>query len=122
MANVAAESVKTVSATLPDGSTKAYALVFETSLEGSLITDKPYLNKATFQNDGKSKTVEASVKASNGGSYAVKSGEQDSKKYELCELVGRDQPSQSTLDDVVITDEPSVNQVIDQASIKMKPS
>lgn len=119
VANVAAESVKTVSATLPDGSTKAYALVFETSLEGSLITDKPYLNKATFQNDGKSKTVEASVKASNGGSYAVKSGEQDSKNMNYVNWSVVINPSQSTLDDVVITDEPSVNQVIDQASIKI---
>ncbi|WP_367379000.1 Cna B-type domain-containing protein [Enterococcus gilvus] len=119
VANAAAESAKTVSANLPDGSTKAYALVFETSLEGSLITDKPYLNKATFQNDGKSKTVEASVKASNGGSYAVKSGEQDSGNMNYVNWSVVINPSQSTLDDVVITDEPSVNQVIDQASIKI---
>lgn len=119
VANAAAESAKTVSANLPDGSTKAYALVFETSLEGSLITDKPYLNKATFQNDGKSKPVEASVKASNGGSYAVKSGEQDSGNMNYVNWSVVINPSQSTLDDVVITDEPSVNQVIDQASIKI---
>ncbi|MEQ7220799.1 Cna B-type domain-containing protein [Vagococcus fluvialis] len=104
---------KTVSANLPNGN-KAYALVFETSLEGEVITNHTYDNVATYTNDGDSKTVTAKVTPANGGKYASKSGKQDGNNVNWTVTIN---PSQSTMKNVVVVDKPSTNQVLDNNSI-----
>lgn len=104
---------KTVSANLPNGN-KAYALVFETSLEGEVITNHTYENIATYTNDGESKTATAKVTPANGGKYASKSGKQDGKNVNWTVTIN---PSQSTMKNVVVVDKPSTNQVLDNNSI-----
>ena len=54
-----------------------------------------------------------------GGKYAQKTGEQDSGNPDYVNWHAVINPSQSTLDHVVIKDEPSDNQVIDQDSIQL---
>ena len=66
------ESKGSVKVELPDGSTKAYVLIFETSLEGNLINQKEYKNKATFTNKDISHDLSASVTPAHQGEFVTK--------------------------------------------------
>ena len=107
----------TVFAKLPNDSSKAYMLVFETSLEGKIILKKPYENTATYENDGRKKDVNSSISPSYGGNFAVKEGKQDEQNRNYVNWNIIVNPSQSTLKKVELIDEPTPNQVIDEKSI-----
>ena len=87
----------TVFAKLPNDSSKAYMLVFETSLEGKIISKKPYENIATYENDGRKKDVNSSISPSYGGNFAVKEGKQDEQNRNYVNWNIIVNPSQSTL-------------------------
>ncbi|MDT2831297.1 Cna B-type domain-containing protein [Vagococcus carniphilus] len=105
-----------ITVNLPEGSKKVYVLKFETDLDDTVIGEELYENKATYKNKSHEKKVEASIKATNGGSFATKSGSQNGDYVDWNVTIN---PSQSTLKDVTIVDTPSKNQIIDEQSIKI---
>ena len=115
--NIPSVNGKTINVALPDGN-KAYALVFKTSLKGKYINGS-YTNEATYTNVDLTRVVGASVTPKESGKIALKSGIQDpnNANYVLWQVMVN--PSQSTLNDVIVVDEPSANQIIDDSSIKI---
>ncbi|MCP9358651.1 hypothetical protein KBX49_11970, partial [Liquorilactobacillus satsumensis] len=113
---------KTITAALPEGSTKAYVLVYETSLAGKVIDQKTYNNTATYTNDSKSSNLNASVAVPNSGSLATKSGQQDptDSAYAIWNIMVN--KAQSQLKDVVVDDTPSENQIVDEKSVVIYPT
>ncbi|MHA5205229.1 SpaA isopeptide-forming pilin-related protein, partial [Oenococcus oeni] len=107
----------TLTAKLPEGSTKAYVLTYETSLAGKVIDQSSYTNTAKYTNNSKEQDLTASVSVPNSGSFATKSGKQDSNDSAYADWNIIVNKSQSTLKDVVVTDQPSSNQVVDPDSI-----
>ncbi|QAS69346.1 hypothetical protein DLJ48_01810 [Oenococcus sicerae] len=116
---------KTITANLPEGSTKTYVLTFDTDLSGTLIgvnpsspeTSTPYTNTATYTNNSKSSDLTASISIPKAGEYVKKSGTQDptNSAYATYHIwVNR---SQSTLSNVVVDDVPDGKQIIDESSI-----
>ncbi|MDT2662160.1 Cna B-type domain-containing protein [Enterococcus hulanensis] len=116
-ADIAYDSAsKTVTAKLPDGN-KAYDLVFETSLEGKVIDQSQYKNTATYKNGATyQKDVTATVNVKHGNVFADKSGKQDPNNANYVTWAVTINPSQSTMSNVVITDTPSINQVLAEDS------
>ncbi|WP_342993494.1 SpaA isopeptide-forming pilin-related protein [Lactococcus lactis] len=106
------ESKGSVKVELPDGSTKAYVLIFETSLEGNLINQKEYKNKATFTNKDISHDLSASVTPAHQGEFVTKDGSQSSTDSNYVNWKLTVNASQSTLKNVEVTDNPSSNQYI----------
>ena len=106
------ESKGSVKVELPDGSTKAYVLIFETSLEGNLINQKEYKNKATFTNKDISHDLTASVTPAHQGEFVTKDGSQSSSDSNYVNWKLTVNASQSTLKNVEVTDNPSSNQYI----------
>ncbi|EJO08154.1 hypothetical protein AO462_09215 [Oenococcus oeni] len=102
---------------MPEGSTKAYVLTYETSLAGKVIDQSSYTNTAKYTNNSKEQDLTASVSVPNSGSFATKSGKQDSNDSAYADWNIIVNKSQSTLKDVVVTDQPSSNQIVDPASI-----
>ncbi len=107
----------TLTAKLPEGSTKAYVLTYETSLAGKVIDQSSYTNTAKYTNNSKEQDLTASVSVPNSGSFATKSGEQDPTNSAYADWNIVVNKSQSTLKDVVVTDQPSSNQIVDPDSI-----
>ncbi|WP_143806647.1 SpaA isopeptide-forming pilin-related protein [Oenococcus oeni] len=107
----------TLTAKLPEGSTKAYVLTYETSLAGKVIDQSSYTNTAKYTNNSKEQDLTASVSVPNSGSFATKSGKQDPNDSAYADWNIIVNKSQSTLKDVVVTDQPSSNQIVDPASI-----
>ncbi|MHA5150870.1 SpaA isopeptide-forming pilin-related protein [Oenococcus oeni] len=107
----------TLTAKLPEGSTKAYVLTYETSLAGKVIDQSSYTNTAKYTNNSKEQDLTASVSVPNSGSFATKSGKQDSNDSAYADWNIIVNKSQSTLKDVVVTDQPSSNQIVDPDSI-----
>ncbi|MCM6856696.1 Cna B-type domain-containing protein [Enterococcus durans] len=116
-ADIAYDSAsKTVTAKLPDGN-KAYDLVFETSLEGKVIDQSQYKNTATYKNGATyQKDVTATVNVKHGNVFVDKSGKQDPNNANYVTWAVTINPSQSTMSNVVITDTPSINQVLAEDS------
>ncbi|WP_058211187.1 SpaA isopeptide-forming pilin-related protein [Lactococcus lactis] len=115
------QTSKTINAQLPEGSSKAYILVYQTSLSGKVIDQKTYDNTATYTNDAKSSDLTAQVTVPNAGNLIEKSGKQDGSdsSYALWNIwVNK---SQSTFKNAVVKDEPSGNQIIDESSIVVYP-
>lgn len=111
---------QTLGVDFPEGSKETYLIEFETSIEGKLVEGaKQYDNKATYENKKDSRDVIGEVGVENGGKLVQKTGEQDPQNPDYVNWHATINPSQSTMDHVVVTDEPSENQVIDQKSIKM---
>jgi len=106
------ESKGSVKVELPDGSTKAYVLIFETSLEGNLINQKEYKNKATFTNKDISHDLSASVTPAHQGEFVTKDGSQSSTDSNYVNWKLTVNASQSTLKNVEVTDNSSSNQYI----------
>ncbi|MGC6767068.1 SpaA isopeptide-forming pilin-related protein [Enterococcus sp. LJL51] len=99
---------------------RTYVIEFKTSVEGQVVNGAhTYDNVATYKNDDESREVTGNVSIKNGGSHIQKNGKQDTTdpNYMLWDLTIN--PSQSTLDDVVVHDYPSNNQVVDRESIKL---
>ncbi|MBO0455629.1 LPXTG cell wall anchor domain-containing protein [Enterococcus hulanensis] len=111
---------QTLQIDFPDNVDKTYLIEFETSVEGKIIAgSNQYTNVAQYENDGDERDVIGEVGIKNGGQYAQKTGAQDSEDPDYVNWQAVINPSQSTLDHVVIKDEPSDNQVIDPDSIKL---
>ncbi|WP_054639884.1 collagen binding domain-containing protein [Lactococcus fujiensis] len=107
---------------LPNGSSKAYVLTYQTSLVGKIINQKTYDNTAQYVNDNISSNLVASVSVPNSGSVIEKSGSQDpsNSSYALWNIwVNK---SQSTISNATVTDVPSDNQIIDESSITIYPT
>ncbi|MCP9380374.1 SpaA isopeptide-forming pilin-related protein, partial [Lacticaseibacillus paracasei] len=121
-ANISFDSTKKqLTAKLPDDSSKAYVLTYQTSLSGKVIDQKSYDNTATYTNNQESSDLTAQVSVPNSGNVLDKTGEQDptNSAYALWTIwVNK---AQSTFSDAVVTDEPSDNQIIDQSSIVIYP-
>ena len=121
-ANISFDSTKKqLTAKLPNDSSKAYVLIYQTSLSGKVIDQKSYDNTATYTNNKKSSDLTAQVSVPNSGNVLDKTGKQDptNSAYALWTIwVNK---AQSTFSDAVVTDEPSDNQIIDQSSIVIYP-
>ena len=104
----------------PEGSDETYLIEFDTSVEGKIVEgSNQYTNVAHYENNDDDRDVTGEVSVKYGGKYAQKTGEQDSENPDYVNWHAVINPSQSTLDHVVIKDEPSDNQVIDQDSIQL---
>ena len=111
-----------LTAKLPDNSTKAYVLTYQTSLAGKVIDQETYNNTATYQNNDQSSQLTAAVTVPNSGNLAEKSGQQDptDASYALWNIwVNKEQ---SSLKDVTVNDTPSDNQIIDPSTIIIYPT
>lgn len=110
---------KTLTINLPDvnSSLSQYMFEYQTSLVGEVIHDSSsYTNTATVKNDGHPDyDITGKVSVAHGGSYAEKTGTQDADGFVNWDVMIN--PSQSTLNNVVVSDNPSTNQAIDEASI-----
>ncbi|MED2942455.1 SpaA isopeptide-forming pilin-related protein [Bacillus swezeyi] len=94
-----------------------YLIEFKTSLKGQVIDQSQYTNKATYHNDGHSdRTLTGSVSVANGGNLIFKGGKQDGGYVDWNINVNS---SQSTLNDVKVTDTPDENQILDADSFKV---
>lgn len=104
----------------PDQSQHTYIIEFETSLIGQVIDEsKEYDNHATYSNDGRDRDVIGKVTIKNGGTHMQKSGEQDADDPGYVNWHLTINAAQSVLNNVVVTDKPSNNQIVDQDSIKL---
>lgn len=104
----------------PEGSDETYLIEFETSVDGKIIEgSNQYTNVAHYENNDDDRDVIGEVDVKHGGKYVQKAGEQDSEDPDYVNWHAVINPSQSTLEHVVIKDEPSENQVIDQDSIHL---
>lgn len=117
---------QTFNVAFPDGEkdkTKIYVIEYKTSLNDKVILSK-YDNTATIHNEAggpEELSASASVQPKYGGSFASKGGKAgDSKdpldsQYVYWNILLN--PSQSTIKDFVLKNEPSSNQVIEENSI-----
>lgn len=111
---------QTLQIDFPNNVDNTYLIEFETSVEGKIIEgSNQYTNVANYVNNDDERDVIGEVGIKNGGKYVQKTGAQDSEDPDYVNWQAVINPSQSTLDHVVIKDEPSDNQVIDQDSIKL---
>ncbi|MFZ2380058.1 collagen binding domain-containing protein, partial [Leuconostoc falkenbergense] len=108
----------TLTAKLPDNSTSAYVLVFDTTLDGKIINQTSgYTNNAKYTNSNNSSDLAATVSVPYSGKLAIKEGSQDSTNSSYAKYDIWVNKSQSTLKNVVVDDAPSENQIIDESSI-----
>lgn len=111
---------QTLSIAFPEGEKQTYLIEFETSLEGKIVgNSKQYTNKAQYENNNDKRDVIGEVSIKNGGKHIQKSGNQNKQNPDYVDWKVIINPSQSTLKNVVIKDQPSENQVIDSSSIKI---
>lgn len=97
---------------------RPYMVTFNTSLANQIVNDQSsYTNTATYHNEGHpNRSITGTVSISNGGIFATKNGAQDGNYVNWFVNVNS---SQSALDDVTLTDDPSENQVLDESSFKV---
>lgn len=111
---------QTLTIAFPEGAEQLYLIEFETSLEGKIIEDsKQYINTAQYENNKRKREVVGEVGITNGGKYVQKAGTQNKQNPDYVDWQAIINPSQSTLKNVVITDQPTENQVIDHSSIRL---
>lgn len=112
-----AKNERTLTVHLKTGDSVPYLIEFKTSLKGQVIDQNQYTNKATYYNDGYAdRTLTGSVSVANGGSLVFKGGKQNGSYIDWNINVNS---SQSTLDDVKVTDTPDENQILDADSFKV---
>ncbi|WP_416722547.1 SpaA isopeptide-forming pilin-related protein [Bacillus stercoris] len=112
-----ANNERTLTVHLKTGDSVPYLIEFKTSLKGQVIDQNQYTNKATYYNDGYAdRTLTGSVSVTNGGSLVFKGGKQNGNYIDWNINVNS---SQSTLDDVKVTDTPDENQILDADSFKV---
>lgn len=98
---------------------RTYIIEFKTSIDDKVIEGSAsYDNTASYTNQGSSRDVTGEVAIKHGGEEVKKDGSYDAENdpdhvYWHVMING----AQSVLDDVVVTDTPSPNQVVDQNSI-----
>ena len=97
-------------------------MTFKTSLENKVIGTEPYKNEGIYVNNTIPTKLSASVTVSNAGNLISKSGIQDNTNASNVIWNVWVNKTQSTVDHAKIIDEPSDNQVIDEASIKVYPT
>ncbi|MCO7125481.1 SpaA isopeptide-forming pilin-related protein [Sporolactobacillus shoreicorticis] len=98
--------------------TNQYMVEFKTSLDGQVVNgSSSYTNIATYHNEGYSdRDITGTVSITNGGKLVTKNGAQSGIYVNWFVNVN---PSQSALDDVTVTDDPSDNQILDENSFKV---
>ncbi|MCY9417804.1 Ig-like domain-containing protein [Bacillus inaquosorum] len=112
-----ANNERTLTVHLKTGDSVPYLIEFKTSLKGQVIDQNQYTNKATYHNDGYAdRTLTGSVSVTNGGNLVFKGGKQNGSYIDWNINVNS---SQSTLDDVKVTDTPDENQILDADSFKV---
>ncbi|UPV78757.1 SpaA isopeptide-forming pilin-related protein [Bacillus rugosus] len=112
-----ANNERTLTVHLKTGDSVPYLIEFKTSLKGKVIDQNQYTNKATYHNDGYAdRTLTGSVSVVNGGNLIFKGGKQNGNYIDWNINVNS---SQSTLDDVKVTDTPDENQILDADSFKV---
>lgn len=93
----------------------AFWVTFKTTLEGQVVNDQStYTNNAVLTVVGNEFPLTGTVTVNHGGSLVEKSGEQGSDGYVYWSTTLN--PSQSTLQNAVVTDTPSENQRIDMST------
>lgn len=92
----------------------AYYVKFDTTLANQLIDTASYQNTAEFNNDHEHHVVTGTVTVNNAGDYIDKAGDQDGDVVNWSVDVN---PSQSTLSNVKVVDNPTANQFVDANSI-----
>lgn len=116
------EDIKTLIVNLPENNDQVgYQLVFKTTLEGQIVDDEEtYQNTAMVEENGQLKdTIIGKVSISNGGSFANKGGRHDPNNPDLLYWDILVNPSQSTLSNFVMKDNPSVNQQVNLETLKI---
>ncbi|MGX7176220.1 collagen binding domain-containing protein [Enterococcus saigonensis] len=109
---------QTLSLHFPEGIANTYAIVFKTSLADKVIEgSKEYDNVADYENNNDDRKVTGEVSVYHGGETLAKEGLQDPDDPDYVLWHVTINGAQSTLDDVVITDHPSINQVLDEDSV-----
>ncbi|MCY9375271.1 Ig-like domain-containing protein [Bacillus sp. T17B1] len=108
---------RTLTVHLKTSESVPYLIEFKTTLKGKVIDQNKYTNKATYHNDGYAdRTLTGSVSVVDGGSLIFKGGKQNGSYIDWSINVNS---SQSTLDDVKVTDTPDENQILDADSFKV---
>lgn len=99
--------------------TSGYVIEFTTDFAGKIV-EKNYNNTATVTSSNHDTTeLEAKVSPKYGGEYTTKSGQQDNENGRIVHWNVNINRSQSKLNNLVITDSPSVNQTVLKDSIKI---
>lgn len=94
-----------------------YIIEFTTDLDDTVV-DSTYDNTATIQSSNhEDATLDASLSPRFGGEYTTKSAEQSTENGRIVNWEVNINRSQSTLDHVVVTDTPSINQTILQETL-----
>ncbi|WP_368087283.1 SpaA isopeptide-forming pilin-related protein [Bacillus sp. P14-1] len=97
----------------------AYYISFKTSLVGEQI-NKRYDNYADLKDGSKTvTTIHGAFEIKNGGSGVTKTAKQNDKYIDWSVSIN---PSQSTIENAVVTDEPTNNQILDEKSFHLYPT
>ncbi|BCD26237.1 collagen-binding protein [Bacillus cereus] len=97
----------------------AYYISFKTSLAGEQI-NKRYDNYADLKDGSKTvTTIHGAFEIKNGGSGVTKTAKQNDKYIDWSVSIN---PSQSTIENAVVTDNPTDNQILDEKSFHLYPT
>ncbi|MGE7234325.1 SpaA isopeptide-forming pilin-related protein [Bacillus paranthracis] len=97
----------------------AYYISFKTSLVGEQI-NKRYDNYADLKDGSKTvTTIHGAFEIKNGGSGVTKTAKQNDKYIDWSVSIN---PSQSTIENAVVTDNPTDNQILDEKSFHLYPT
>ncbi|KMQ33393.1 collagen-binding protein [Bacillus cereus] len=97
----------------------AYYISFKTSLAGEQI-NKRYDNYADLKDGSKTvTTIHGAFEITNGGSGVTKTAKQNDKYIDWSVSINA---SQSTIENAVVTDEPTDNQILDEKSFHLYPT
>ncbi|WP_144614887.1 SpaA isopeptide-forming pilin-related protein [Bacillus cereus] len=97
----------------------AYHISFKTSLAGEQI-NKRYDNYADLKDGSETiASIHGAFKITNGGSGVMKKAKQNDKYIDWSVSIN---PSQSTIENAVVTDDPTDNQILDEKSFHLYPT
>ncbi|MGH0543620.1 SpaA isopeptide-forming pilin-related protein, partial [Bacillus cereus] len=97
----------------------AYHISFKTSLEGEQINER-YDNYADLKDGSETiASIHGAFKVTNGGSGVTKTAKQNDKHIDWSVSINA---SQSTIENAVVTDDPTDNQIIDEKSFHLYPT
>ncbi|HDR8171768.1 TPA: LPXTG cell wall anchor domain-containing protein [Bacillus thuringiensis] len=97
----------------------AYHISFKTSLAGEQINER-YDNYADLKDGSETITsIHGAFKVTNGGSGVTKTAKQNDKHIDWSVSINA---SQSTIENAVVTDEPTDNQILDEKSFHLYPT
>ncbi|PFY74501.1 SpaA isopeptide-forming pilin-related protein [Bacillus wiedmannii] len=97
----------------------AYHISFKTSLAGEQINER-YDNYADLKDGSKTvTTIHGAFEITNGGSGVTKTAKQNEKYIDWSVSINA---SQSTIENAVVTDEPTDNQMLDEKSFHLYPT